>query len=99
MIHNSKKRGAPAITTPEEFNDNVHLVVVVRSPATPQQGTLIVQRAWQASQVPARWNLFDNCQDFVSRAYAARGGSLTRNVVVGALLAFGLVCSVVGSKA
>jgi hypothetical protein len=100
IIHNSKKRGVAAVTTPEEFNENVHRVVVVRIPATQQLGEIVVQRALQAAQVPARWNVLNNnCQDFVSRAYGAPNGSMTRNVVVGLVLAGGLLWALAGNQA
>lgn len=94
MLHNSKKRRRAAMTTPEEFNDGNLPVVTVRFPQTPEEGALIVQRAWQDVQSGRRWTWFDNCQDFVSRALTGQNGSPTRNLLVG-LFAVGFVFAVV----
>jgi len=92
MLHNSKKRGCVALTTPDEFCEG-HPVMIVRGPRNSEQATLVVQQAWQDVQSGRRWTAFDNCQDFVSRAYDGRNGSVIRTFIIGTLLFAGLAFS------
>lgn len=97
MLHNSKRRGRAALTGPDEFNEG-HPIVVVRGPQNPQQANRVVQKAWEDVQRQRPWSWFDNCQDFVSRAYDDQSGSMTRNFVVGGLIVAGLLFSVSGNR-
>jgi len=90
VLHNSKKRGYAAATSPDEFNDGNLQVVIDRPPASSVEGAEIVQRAWSDVQRGVRWSWFNNCQDFVNRAVQGRNGSPTRDLVFG-LCALGVV--------
>lgn len=86
LLEKSKKFGRPTVTNPEEYRGVPF--VISRNPSSPAHGARIVEQAYaeiQAGGTP--WTPFDNCQDFVSRAYAGRNGSETRNLVFFGVLA------------
>jgi hypothetical protein len=90
LLENSKKYGKPAVTNPEEYRGIPF--EISRMPCSPAHGVQIVERAYAEIQSGGtKWTLLNNCQDFVSRAYAGRNGSDTRNLVLGALALAGLV--------
>ena len=90
MLHNSKKRGQVAQTDPSEFNNGRFPVALAR-PLPVDRLPVIVRSAREDVQSGRRWTVFDNCQDFVSRAYDGHDGSATRTFIVGALLVSGLL--------
>jgi hypothetical protein len=80
VLENSfRHRGAVEIPM-MEFNGG-KIVWIVRTPRNPMEAELIVQRAWNDVVNGVKWSLFNNCQDFVSRAYTGENGSKTRNAV------------------
>jgi hypothetical protein len=89
LLEKSKKHKRPTVTSPEEYRDVPF--IMSRVPESPEHGLRIVQHAYAEIQAGAPWTAFDNCQDFVSRAYTGRNGSETRNFVFGALAVVGLV--------
>jgi hypothetical protein len=90
LLEKSKKYGKPTVTNPEEYRGIPF--VISRNPSSPAHGVRIVKNAYAEIQAGGtQWTPFDNCQDFVSRAYAGRNGSETRNFVLGALALAGLV--------
>lgn len=89
LLEKSKQHKKPRVTNPEEYR-NVPFIIS-RVPTSPSHASQIVQRAYAQIQGGAPWTAFDNCQDFVSRAYTGRNGSETRNFVFGALAVVGLV--------
>ncbi len=86
------------MTTTKEFNNGHLQVVVSRNPRNSEHASLIVQRAWQDIQSGRRWTAFDNCQDFVSRAYEGKDGSMTRNAIFGALAVSGVLLALSGDR-
>jgi hypothetical protein len=97
LLEKSKKYGKPTITDPEEYRGIPF--VISRNPSSPGHGIRIVEHAYAEIQAGGtQWTPFDNCQDFVSRAYAGRNGSETRNLVLGAL-ALGVLGAVAVSGA
>jgi hypothetical protein len=90
LLENSKKYGKPTVTNPEEYRGIPF--EISRTPSSPAHGIQIVERAYAEIQSEGtKWTPLNNCQDFVSRAYAGRSGSETRNFVLGALALAGLV--------
>jgi hypothetical protein len=89
LLEKSKQHRKPRAASTEEYR-NVPFVIS-RVPSSPAHGLRIVQHAYAEIQAGAPWTAFDNCQDFVSRAYTGRNGSETRNFVFGALAVVGLV--------
>jgi hypothetical protein len=90
LLEKSKKYGKPTVTNPEEYRGIPF--VISRNPSSPAHAVRIVKHAYAEIQAGGtQWTPFDNCQDFVSRAYAGRNGSETRNFVLGALALAGLV--------
>jgi len=90
LLEKSKKYGKPTVTNPEEYRGIPF--VISRNPSSPAHGIQIVERAYAEIQSGGtKWTPLDNCQDFVTRAYAGRNGSETRNFVLGALALAGLV--------
>lgn len=92
MLHKSPSIGRAAMTDPSVFADGKCQLVRTRVPESPAHAEAIVQRAWAEVQRSATWTLFDNCEDFVSRAYTGQGGSATRNFSLG-LVAVGGFCA------
>ena len=93
LLEKSKKHRRPTFTSPEEYRGVPF--IISRIPTSPAHGVRIVQNASaeiEASGAP--WTLFDNCQDFVSRAYKGQNGSPTRDLVFG-LCALGFLFAVV----
>jgi hypothetical protein len=97
MIHKSPKIGRPAITHPSQFSDGKCKLFKTRSPQSAVQGEAIVQRAWSEVQRGTPWTLFDNCEDFVSKAYTGQSGSTTRNFVLGLLAVAGACLVAMGA--
>jgi hypothetical protein len=89
LLEKSKKHKRPTVTKPEEYRGVPF--IINRVPASPEHGLRIVQHAYAEIQAGAPWTAFDNCQDFVSRAYNGRNGSETRNFVFGTLAVLGFV--------
>jgi hypothetical protein len=90
LLEKSKKYGKPTVTNPEEYRGIPF--EISRTPSSPAHGIQIVERAYAETQGGGtKWTPLDNCQDFVSRAYAGRNGSETRNFVFAALALAGLV--------
>jgi hypothetical protein len=96
LLEKSKQHKKPRVANPLEYA-NIPFVIS-RVPSSPAHGLKIVLRARTAIQAEAPWTAFDNCQDFVSRAYTGRNGSETRNFVFGALAVVGLVGLAVASS-
>jgi hypothetical protein len=89
VLHKSPRIGRPAMTEPSVFADGKCQLVRTRVPQSPAQATAVVQRAWAEVQCGGSpWTVFDNCEDFVSRAYGSNG-SATRTLVVGILALVG----------
>ncbi|MGA8150899.1 MAG: hypothetical protein WB952_08115 [Terriglobales bacterium] len=88
MLHNSKQIGRSAMTLPEAFTTGGCQTVRTRVPQSPADAEAVVQSAWSDVQSGRPWAWFDNCQDFVNRAYTGQDGSHTRTLVaVGILMA------------
>lgn len=98
ILHKSPRIGRAAITEPSVFADGKRPLVRTRVPQSPAKAQAVLQRAVAQVQSGAPWTLFDNCEDFVSRAYTGQSGSATRNVVLVLLVVVGL-CAVVSSAA
>jgi len=92
MIHKSPNIGRPAITPPSDFSVGKCKLVRTRAPESAAEGEAIVLRAWSEVQRGTPWTVFDNCEDFVSRAYTGQSGSVTRNFVL-ALLTIAGACA------
>ncbi|HXR16827.1 MAG TPA: hypothetical protein VN777_11580 [Terriglobales bacterium] len=89
LLEKSKKYGKPTVANPEEYRGIPF--EISRNPSSPSHGIHILEHAYAEIQAGGtRWTPFDNCQDFVSRAYAGRNGSETRNFVLGALALAGI---------
>ena len=86
LLEKSKQRRKPTITNPEEYRGVPF--VISRVPTSPAHGLRIVQHAYAEIEAGALWTVFDNCQDFVSRAYARRHTNF--ELVVGARWHMGL---------
>ena len=86
ILHNSKKLGRSAMTPPEEFTNGACQIVRKRVPQSPVEAQAVVQRAWSDVQRGRTWTWFDNCEDFVNRAYTGQDGSPTRTLVALGLL-------------
>ena len=96
LLEKSKKQKRPTVTSPEEYRDIPF--IISRVPASPEHGLRIDQHAYAEIEAGAPWTAFDNCQDFVSRAYTERDGSETRNFIFGALFVVGLAGMAVASS-
>lgn len=96
MLHSSPRIGGPAITEPRDFADGKLRLHRTRVPKSPVDAQVVLQRAIADVQRGAPWTVFDNCEDFVSRAYTGRNGSSTRSLAVG-ILAVACFCAVVSS--
>ena len=84
MLHKSRRIGRPALTEPSVFADGKCKLVRTRTPQSAAEGEAIVQRAWaEVQRGGTLWTAFDNCEDFVSRAYTGQGGSTTRTLLAG----------------
>ena len=93
MLHKPLSSGRPVMTSPSEFSNGKCKAVRTRTPQSASEGAAIVQRAWtEVQRGGTPWTVFDNCEDFVSRAYTGKGGSATRSFVLG-LLALGGICA------
>jgi hypothetical protein len=100
VLHKSLSIGRPAMTDTYAFTNGKCKLIVTRVPQSHAHAQAIVQRAWtevQSGGTP--WTLFDNCEDFVSRAYTGSSGSLGRALAVGFLVVVGLFAVVGVSKA
>jgi hypothetical protein len=89
IIHKSPRIGRPAVTDPSVFAGGKCKLVRTRTPQSAAEGEAVVLRAWSEVQRGTPWTLFDNCEDFVSRAYTGQSGSATRSFVVGLLAVVG----------
>ena len=98
MMHKSPRIGKPAITPPSEFTDGKCLLVKTRTPQTAAEGEAVVLRAWSEVQRGTPWTVFDNCEDFVSKAYTGQRGSATRNFIMGFLAVAGVLALAVGAS-
>lgn len=96
LLEKSKQHKRPRVANTLEHANAPF--VVSRVPSSPEHGLQIVQRAYAEIQAGAPWTPFDNCQDFVSRAYTGRKGSETRNFLFGALAVVGLVSMAAASS-
>ncbi len=96
MLHKSPRIGRAAITQPSVFADGKRPLVRTRVPQSPAEAQAVLQRAVAEVQSGTPWTLFDNCEDFVSRAYTGQSGSPTRNAVLGILAVF-VICAFVSS--
>ena len=97
IIHKSRQIGRAAVTLPSYFTDGKCKLVATRTPQSLAEGEAVVQRAFAEAQSATPWTLFDNCEDFVSRAYTGQGGSATRNLIAGFLAVVGLCVVAVGA--
>ncbi len=89
LLEKSKQQKRPTVTSPSQYQGIPY--VVSRMPSSPDHGRRIVEHAYAEIQAAAPWTPFDNCQDFVSRAYGEPNGSDTRNFVLGSLAVLGLI--------
>jgi hypothetical protein len=87
----------PVITPPSEFADGKCQLVRTRVPQSLAEAQAVLQRAVAEIQRGTPWTVFDNCEDFVSRAYTGQSGSATRNLVVFLLLATVGICALARS--
>jgi hypothetical protein len=97
ILHKSPRLGRPAMTEPTQFVDGNCRLVRKKVPQSPAQANVVVQRAFaevQSGGTP--WTLWDNCEDFVSRAYTGQGGSETRNFALCLLAAVSLLAFAFG---
>ena len=84
LLHKSKREGRAVITGPEGFMDRPARYRV-RVPASDQQADEWLRYAYAGIEAGSPWMLFDECQDFVSRAVSGRAGSPTRDGILGCL--------------
>ena len=89
LLEKTLLRGGPTVTNPEEYRGVTH--VIARRPNSQQHGVLIVRRSIAEVEAGKPWTIFDNCQDFVSRAYDGKSGSKTRSACFGVAALLGLV--------
>ncbi len=98
MLHKSLSIGRAAKTDPSVFTSGKCKLVRTRVPQSPAEAEVVIQRAWsEVQRGGARWTIFDNCEDFVSRAYTGKSGSATRNFWVG-IAALGLCAAALGAS-
>ena len=98
MIHKSPRIGRPAITPPSEFTDGKCKLVRTRAPQTAAEGEAVLLRAWAEVQRGTPWTVFDNCEDFVSKAYTGQRGSATRCLIVGLVVLAAVGAATLGAK-
>ena len=98
MIHKSRSIGQAAVTLPSYFSDGKCKLVRTRTPQSLAEGEAVVQKAYAESQRATPWTPFDNCEDFVSRAYTGQSGSATRNFVVCCLALVSVCALAVGAS-
>lgn len=99
MLHKPLSSGRPVMTSPLEFAKGRCNLVKTRTPRNPAEGMAVVQRAWtevQSGGTP--WTVFDNCEDFVNRAYTGQSGSATRTFFLGLLIVGGICAFAVGAR-
>lgn len=89
LLEKTLLHGKPTITSTEAYRGVAY--VIARYPRSPQHGVRIVRHAVAEIETGRPWTIFDNCQDFVSRAYDGKSGSKTRTFCLGALAVLGLV--------
>lgn len=89
ILNTSMKHGKPVVSAPEEFAGN-KVRLVRPMPKTWEDSIRIQQNACNLLNEGAPWTIFNNCQDFVSRAYDGKPGSETRSLA-GAGLALGVL--------
>ncbi len=90
LLHNSKRFRRAVASSPMEFSEG-RPYVVKYVPKNFAEALRALQRAWSDIRRGLPWNGFDNCQDFVTRAFTGHNGSKGRNAIVGAGLVFGLL--------
>lgn len=78
-IHKSKKYGKPVLTLPEEVNDGILPIRIVRLPRDEWDGMRVWNNALNELHRGGPWTIGDNCEDLVSRATTGQNGSPTRN--------------------
>ena len=84
LLHKAKKEGRPVITGPKGFMDSP-VRYRVRVPQSDQQADEWLNHAYAEIEAGVPWMLFDECQDFVSRAVTGHAGSPTRDGILGCL--------------
>jgi hypothetical protein len=89
LLEKTLLHGKPTITNPEAYRNVAY--TIARRPRSPQHAVAIINHALGEIEAGARWTIFDNCQDFVSRAYDGKGGSKTRTICLGAAAILGFV--------
>jgi len=94
LLEKSKRMGKPTITDPATYL-NIK-AQVSRRPATVAHAFQITTRARAEIAAGKPWTIWDNCQDFVSRAYEGKSGSKGRNFVTGAAAVLGLAAILAG---
>lgn len=95
VLEKSKRIGKPTITDPEVYRGVPF--VISRSPRSAEHGSQIVRNGLAEVQSGGKpWSIFDNCQDFVSRAYDRRNGSKSRSVAVGVAAVVGIAAMLMG---
>jgi hypothetical protein len=92
LLEKSKKYKVPRIGDPEEYRGFPY--VISRAPSSPAHAMSILQRACAEIDAGKPWTIFDNCQDFVSRAYSEKNGSETRNLAFGLATVVGVVIAI-----
>lgn len=98
MLHKSPRIGRAALTPPSVFADGTCKLIRTRVPNSSAEGEVIIQRAWSEVQRGTRWTVFDNCEDFVNRAYTGKSGSATRNFFLGVVTVLGFCALAVGAS-
>lgn len=92
LLEKSKKHKVPRIGNPEEYRGLPY--VISRVPSSPAHAMAILQHACAEIDAGKPWTIFDNCQDFVSRAYSGKNGSETRNLAYGVATAVGIIIAI-----
>lgn len=96
LLEKSKKHKRPTYTSPEEYRGIPF--IISRVATSPEHAARIVQHASaEIESGGTPWTPFDNCQDFVNRAYKGQNGSPTRDLAIG-LAACGLLFTAVMSS-
>jgi len=89
LLENTRLHGKATVTNPVAYRGVQHKIA--RRPSSAEHAARIVNHAVSEIQAGRRWTVFDNCQDFVSRAYDGRNGSKTRTIFLGVASVLGLV--------
>jgi hypothetical protein len=89
LLEKTLLHGKPTVTSTEDYRGVRYRVA--RYPNSSEHGVRIIRHALAEIETGKRWTIFDNCQDFVSRAYDGKNGSKTRDFCVLGAAVLGLV--------